>query len=346
MVMMIKRILLFNLSKIKKTVYGSVIFVFLIAVSSLLIGISFSMEDSFSSLFKAVYKATNCADYSAIFPREYLEKKRGEIEALIKESEMNSAYEIEDALIFLKTAISVENEEELRQLCDFFITKESVSIDTETTSTDAISAELVGLSFSVEEKKAFYVSVPANYEEAIKIVQIFKPLYESDKIMKIGQNIKYDYEVLTRYGVTLQGKMFDTMIAHYLIQPELHHNMDYMAETLFGYQTIHIEELLGPKGKKQKNMRDLSPTDIYEYAAEDADITLRLKNVLEPRLKELGVEELFWKIEMPLAFRRSLTLSPASSYFQSLSFLHPACVQQMEDLLYSLISLRYSSLQM
>lgn len=194
----------------------------------------------------------------------------------------------------------VENEEELRQLYDFFITKEFVSIDTETTSTDAISAELVGLSFSVEEKKAFYVSVPANYEEALKIVQIFKPLYESDKIMKIGQNIKYDYEVLTRYGVTLQGKMFDTMIAHYLIQPELHHNMDYMAETLLGYQTIHIEELLGPKGKKQKNMRDLSPADIYEYAAEDADITLRLKNVLEPRLKELGVEELFWNIEMPL----------------------------------------------
>ena len=194
----------------------------------------------------------------------------------------------------------VENEEELRQLCDFFITKEFVSIDTETTSTDAISAELVGLSFSVEEKKAFYVAVPANYEEALKIVQIFKPLYESDKIMKIGQNIKYDYEVLTRYGVTLKGKMFDTMIAHYLIQPELHHNMDYMAETLLSYQTIHIEELLGPKGKKQKNMRDLSPTDIYEYAAEDADITLRLKNVLEPRLKELGVEELFWNIEMPL----------------------------------------------
>lgn len=194
----------------------------------------------------------------------------------------------------------VENEEELRQLCDFFITKESVSIDTETTSTDAISAELVGLSFSVEEKKAFYVPIPADYEEATKYVQIFKPLYESDKIMKIGQNIKYDYEVLSRYGVTLQGKMFDTMIAHYLIQPELHHNMDYMAETLLGYQTIHIEELLGPKGKKQKNMRDLSPTDIYEYAAEDADITLRLKNVLEPRLKELGVEELFWNIEMPL----------------------------------------------
>ena len=194
----------------------------------------------------------------------------------------------------------IDNEEEMDRLCDFFMTKEFVSIDTETTSTDAIRAELVGLSFSVEENKAFYVPLPANREEALKYVRTFKPLYENDKILKIGQNIKYDYEVLNNYGVTLQGKMFDTMIAHYLIQPELHHNMDYMAETLLGYRTIHIEELIGPKGKKQKNMRDLSPTDICEYAAEDADITLRLKHLLEPRLKELGLEELFWNIEMPL----------------------------------------------
>ena len=194
----------------------------------------------------------------------------------------------------------IDNEEEMDRLCDFFMTKDFVSIDTETTSTDAIRAELVGLSFSVEENKAFYVPLPANREEALKYVRIFKPLYENDNILKIGQNIKYDYEVLNNYGVTLQGKMFDTMIAHYLIQPELHHNMDYMAETLLGYQTIHIEELIGPKGKKQKNMRDLSPTDICEYAAEDADITLRLKHLLEPRLKELGLEELFWNIEMPL----------------------------------------------
>ena len=194
----------------------------------------------------------------------------------------------------------IDNEEEMDRICDFFMTKEFVSIDTETTSTDAIRAELVGLSFSVEENKAFYVPLPANREEALKYVRIFKPLYENDKILKIGQNIKYDYEVLNNYGVTLQGKMFDTMIAHYLIQPELHHNMDYMAETLLDYRTIHIEELIGPKGKKQKNMRDLSPTDICEYAAEDADITLRLKHLLEPRLKELGLEELFWNIEMPL----------------------------------------------
>ena len=194
----------------------------------------------------------------------------------------------------------VDNEADLHRLCELFLTKETLSLDTETTSTDAISAELVGLSFSVEEKEAYYVPIPENREEALKRVAIFKPVYENESILKVGQNIKYDYEVLSNYGVKLKGAMFDTMIAHYLIQPELRHNMDYMAETLLGYQTIHIEELLGSKGKKQKNMRDLSPSDIYEYAAEDADITLRLKNVLAPKLKELNVEELFWSIEMPL----------------------------------------------
>jgi len=163
-----------------------------------------------------------------------------------------------------------------------------------------MEAELVGLSFSVKEKEAFYVPISANREEALQIVNIFKPLYEDPEIVKVGQNIKYDYEVLRGYGVDIQGPMFDTMLAHYLIQPELHHNMDYMAETLLNYQTIHIEELIGPKGKGQKNMRDLAPEKVYEYAAEDADITLRLKNVLEPRLKELGVESLFYDIEMPL----------------------------------------------
>lgn len=194
----------------------------------------------------------------------------------------------------------VEDEAIMREICDFFRTKKNLSLDTETTSTDAISAELVGLSFAVEENQAFYVPVPAGRDAAQKIVDIFKPLYEDPDILKIGQNIKYDYEVLRRYGVELRGRMFDTMLAHYLIQPELHHNMDYMAETLLGYQTIHIEELIGTKGKNQKSMRDLQPSQIYEYAAEDADITLKLKNILEPKLKEAGVEQLFWEIEMPL----------------------------------------------
>lgn len=194
----------------------------------------------------------------------------------------------------------IENEDDARKILDFFLTKKILSLDTETTSTSPIDAELVGLSFSVEEKKAFYVAVPANREEAQKIVNIFKPLYENPEILKIGQNLKYDLEVLYKYDVHLAGPMFDTMIAHYLIQPELRHNMDYMAETLLNYRTIHIEQLIGERGKNQRNMRDLSPVEVYEYAAEDADITLRLYNVLSPKLKEAGAEQLFYEIEMPL----------------------------------------------
>jgi len=194
----------------------------------------------------------------------------------------------------------VENEHDMREICDYFLTKEILSLDTETTSTSPIEAELVGLSFSVEESKAFYVPVPENHEEAQKVVELFRPVYENESIMKIGQNIKYDLEVLMKYGINLKGQLFDTMIAHYLIQPELRHNMDYMAEVYLNYQTIHIDELIGPKGKNQRSMRSLSPTQVYEYAAEDADITLKLKNILEPKLKEANVESLFYEIEMPL----------------------------------------------
>ena len=196
----------------------------------------------------------------------------------------------------------IDNEEDRLRIYDFIRTFEIISFDTETTSISPIDAELVGFSFAVEEKKAFYVSVPDNREEAQKIVELFRPILENEKIMKVGQNIKYDIEVMRNYGVHLAGQLFDTMIAHYLIQPELQHNMDYMAETLLNYHTIHIEQLIGPKGKNQRSMRNLSPTDVYKYAAEDADITLRLKNVLEPRLKELGVDALFHNVEMPLIY--------------------------------------------
>ena len=194
----------------------------------------------------------------------------------------------------------VEKEDEIRQLCDYFLTKEILSLDTETTSLSPIDAELVGLSFSVKENEAFYVPVPADQDEARKIVDLLRPVYENEKILKVGQNLKYDYEVLMKYGVRLAGKMFDTMLAHYVIQPELRHNMDYLAEIYLNYKTIHIDELIGPKGKNQKNMRDLMPQDVYEYAAEDADVTLKLKNKLEGELKKYGAEELFYNIEMPL----------------------------------------------
>ena len=194
----------------------------------------------------------------------------------------------------------IDNQEEARKLYDFFRTKQILSLDTETTSLSPIDAELVGLCFAVEAHQAFYVAIPNDREEALQYVNIFKPIYEDPSILKIGQNIKYDYMVLMNYGVTLKGKMFDTMLAHYVVQPELHHNMDYLAETLLHYKTIHIDELIGPHGKHQKSMRELDPKDVYAYGAEDADITLQLKNVLEPKLKETGTEDLFWNIEMPL----------------------------------------------
>lgn len=194
----------------------------------------------------------------------------------------------------------IDTEEERKKIIDLFLTNDFLSLDTETTGTDPISAKLVGLSFSIKENQAFYVPVPQNDEEAQKIVNEFKPIYENENILKIGQNIKYDLLVLQNYGVTLKGKIFDTMIAHYLLQPELHHGMDYLAEVYLNYQTIKIEELIGSKGKNQKNMADLSPAEVYEYACEDADVTLKLKHVLEPLLKENGCEQLFWDIEMPL----------------------------------------------
>ena len=194
----------------------------------------------------------------------------------------------------------VEDEEEMRALSQKFLSSETLSLDTETTGTDAMTAELVGLSFAVEEFEAYYIPVPPEREEAQKIVDIFKPAYENPSSLKTGQNIKYDMLVLARYGVDIKGKMFDTMVAHYVLQPELPHNMDALAEQYLGYSTIKIEELIGPKGKKQKNMRDLPPGDVYEYACEDADVTLRLKNALHDELVRNDAIQLFEEVEMPL----------------------------------------------
>lgn len=194
----------------------------------------------------------------------------------------------------------VDTEVKMNELCGKIFTSSAVSVDTETTSTDAMKAELVGLSFSIEENKAFYVPIPSERDEALKIVNIFKGVYESPDLMKIGQNIKYDIIVLANYGVKFNGPIFDTMIAHYVLQPELRHNMDYMAEVYLNYKTIHIDELIGPKGKGQKNMRSLSPSEVYKYASEDADVTLKLKNIFEVELKKNGLYSLFEEIEMPL----------------------------------------------
>ena len=194
----------------------------------------------------------------------------------------------------------IDTEEKRRDLIQIIKTKDFFSLDTETTDVDPINAELVGMSFSYTENQAFYVPVPSDKEEALKILNEFKEVLENENTLKIGQNIKYDILALSNYGVNVKGPMFDTMIAHYVLQPELRHNMDYLAEIYLNYRTIPIEALIGPKGKNQKNMRDLSPKDIYKYACEDADITLKLHHVLKKELDVSGATNLFYEIEMPL----------------------------------------------
>ena len=195
----------------------------------------------------------------------------------------------------------IDNIEDARKYCDKILTSDFVAFDTETTSLDVLDAELVGMSFATAEGEAAYVPVPANREEAQKIVDAFRPFFLSEKIMKVGQNIKFDLNVLANYGIEISAPMFDTMLAHYILQPEQRHNMDYLAEIYLGYRTIHIEELIGEKkGGGQKNMRDLSPTLIRDYACEDADITLRLMRPLREELEKNNQLDVFQSIEMPL----------------------------------------------
>ena len=194
----------------------------------------------------------------------------------------------------------VETEADILALVEQLTPASILSIDTETTSTEPMEAELVGASFSDAEGRAWYVPFPADRKEAEKRASLLRPLYESPESLKVGQNIKYDIIVLQNYGVHVAGPLFDTMLAHYVLQPELRHNMDYLAEVYLNYRTIHIEQLIGPRGKGQKSMRDLPPANVYRYACEDADITLRLKNVLEKELETHNAFNLFNDIEMPL----------------------------------------------
>jgi len=176
----------------------------------------------------------------------------------------------------------------------------SVCFDTETTGLDVFNDDLVGLSFCFTEGEAYYVSLPENKEEARQVLLEFRVIFESEQIEKIGQNIKFDLLMLAQYGVELNGKLFDTMIAHYLIQPELRHGMDYLAEIYLKYRTIHFEDIVGSKGKNQMNIRTVEPDKLCDYAAEDADITFRLKKILEKELEANSLSSLFYDIEMPL----------------------------------------------
>ena len=194
----------------------------------------------------------------------------------------------------------IETEKDAETLARKIAAQDFFCFDTETTGTEAISAQIVGLSVSLKEHEAWYVTMPRDKEGKQRMLEIFRPVFENPASLKIGQNIKYDIKILANYGINVEGTLFDTMIAHYLLQPELRHNMDYLAEIYLGYKTIHIEELIGEKGKNQKNMADLDPQKVYEYACEDADVTLQLKNILEKELDKDGTTPLFRDVEMPL----------------------------------------------
>ena len=225
-------------------------------------------------------------DLFAIFPSEGQGNAENSILASLNSSDFD--YQL------------IDSEGKRTEILQKLLSAKIVAIDTETTNTEPMKAELVGMSFSDAENHAYYVPVPPKAEEARKIVETFKPLFENEEILKVGQNIKYDIIVLGQYGAEVKGPLFDTMLAHYVLQPELRHNMDYLAEVYLHYKTIHIDELIGPKGKNQKSMRDLPPSEVYKYACEDADVTLKLYHILKEELKKYNVEDLFYQIEMPL----------------------------------------------
>lgn len=194
----------------------------------------------------------------------------------------------------------IDTPERYEDLITYLLKQEEFAFDTETTSLDTLEAQMVGMSFSASKDEAFYVPLSLDTTEAKKVLDTFKPLFENNTILKIGQNLKYDLQVLSTAGVKVNGPFFDTMLAHYLIEPDKRHGMDTLSETYLNYIPVSIESILGKKGKKQKNMRDIPSSEVYEYACEDADVTLQLKEKFLPILEEKGLKSLFNDLEMPL----------------------------------------------
>ena len=194
----------------------------------------------------------------------------------------------------------MDTPEKRAELIQLLSKEKSICFDTETTGIDANEAEMVGISFSIKKHEGYYVPVPADANEAQKIIAEFKPVFENENISKVGQNLKYDALMLKWYGIELKGKYFDTMVAHYLLEPEMRHNMDFLAQAYLGYAPVSIETLIGKKGKKQLSMRDIAVEKVSDYAAEDADVTLQLQSELQPKLKEAELEKLYHDLEEPL----------------------------------------------
>ena len=235
----------------------------------------------------------------------------------------------------------VDTPDKIKNLVAVLQGAKEICLDTETTGTDPIKARLVGVSFSIKEGQGWYVPVYEK-QEALELLQ---PIYENPDIIKVGQNLKYDLQVLLNHGIELRGPMFDTMIAHYLLHPEMRHGMDYLAEAYLHYQTIHIDELIGT-GKNQKSMAELSPEEVYVYACEDTDITLRLKNLFAPELEKEGLMKLFQEIEMPLmpvlAYMERNGVCIDTEGLRETSVLYSEEMQRIEEEIYQLAGVHFN----
>jgi len=262
------------------------------------------MADQFNNLFFTGKENYNTAETQGLAPTKTIVKNEQQFDLFAdnsgtnNESVSNSIYKTLDNTDHFYQ--SVEGDFAMKLLLQNLLQQTSVSFDTETTGIDPLSAELVGLSFSWETGKGFYIPVPENRDEAQAIVNKFIPFFDSESIEKVGQNLKYDLKMLAKYGIIVKGKLFDTMIAHYLINPDMRHNMEILSETYLQYSPKPIEDLIGKKGKGQKTMRDVALEDIKEYAAEDADVTFQLKQHFQPILENTATKKLFDEIEIPL----------------------------------------------
>jgi len=261
------------------------------------------MAENFNNLFVASRQDFSSIETQGLSPTKTIVKNEQQFDLFAIESNdsgtaANSFYKTLENTDHVYQ--SVEGDFAIKLLLQNLLKQTSVSFDTETTGIDPLIAELVGFSFSWEAGKGFYVPVPENREEAQAIVNKFLPFFDSQTIEKVGQNLKYDLKVLANYGVTVKGVLFDTMIAHYLINPDMRHNMDILSETYLQYSPKSIEDLIGKKGKNQKTMRDVPLEDIKEYAAEDADVTFQLKQHFQPILEQTATKKLFDEIEIPL----------------------------------------------
>lgn len=240
----------------------------------------------------------------------------------------------------------IDTEEKRNDLAAILEDRDFFAFDTETDGIDPIIASVVGMSFAFKEREAYYVPVPEEKEEAGRIIGIFKKAFENTKSQKIGQNIKFDMMVLRKYEVKVAGPLFDTMIAHYLLNPELRHGMDYLAETYLQYKTVHIEELIGPRGKNQITMRQVPVEKVSEYAAEDADITLQLKNYFEPLIRKEQLEHLFYAIEMPLIYvLAEIELTGVSLDIEALkesSVIMTRTINSIEQEIYTLAGMEFN----